>query len=766
MQKLLALGSVVALLGAGAAAADKGFDPFRLGVPQARVPGVALVKLQGFRADELVVGRNRLAAVDAVKGLAARTGVTLELIRPTTLGWAFVEIRDAADPATIPDEARTLELIDRLSADPAVASAAQDTWMRALRTPNDPRYGQMWHLDAIGAPAAWDRTTGVSTQRVGIVDTGLVRAHEDVGSRAVAGYDFVSSTSSSTDGNGRDADYNDTGDDCGGGSSYHGTHVAGTIGASANNSTGIPGINWSAGLVIGRALGACGGDIVDIGDAAMWMAGGAVSGVPAVGTNKVSVMNLSLGSDSSCSSYEQDVVNFVNQQGAIFVAAAGNSGGAVGSPANCNGAVAVAAHGPGGALTGYSSFGSQVAIVAPGGDTSYGQDGGVLSAMGPSSSGYAFNQGTSMAAPHVAGAISLMQALDATLTRAEIVSMLQQNGAACSGCGSKVAMKLDATLAAITGGTPPPPPPPPPSDDDLEENDGYDSAKSGVACGADLDLMAMPTDSDWFVVQTGAGAAITVSVAAENGADLDLYVVDGPTAQDVVGVSESPTGNESVQFTGTGSPVRVAVVPWVDSQSGTQHSGAYGLTVTCTGGQPPPADDPVDPPADDPVDPPSDDPVDPPVGPDPDAAEDDLEENDTIEQARDMFCGEERTLTLKDEDYFVVEVRAHDDLIAQVRAEGLGLTTEILNADGEVIAEGDGELAASASRLPAGAYVVHVHPTGDAGTYRLTTRCDALNMNPTVQAGCSSSGGLAPVAGALGLLALLVRRRRGGAQRA
>ena len=760
MHKLLALGSVVALLGASSAQADKGFDPFRRGVPQERVPGVALVKLQGFRAQELVVGKNHAAAVDAMKNLAARTGVTLELIRPTTLGWAFVEIRDAAEPATMPTEARTLELIERLGADPAVAAVAQDTWMRALRTPNDPRYGQMWHLDAIGAPAAWDRTTGVSTQRVGIVDTGLVRAHEDVGARAVAGYDFVSSTSSSTDGNGRDADYNDTGDDCGGGSSYHGTHVAGTIGASADNSTGIPGLNWSAGLVIGRALGACGGDIVDIGDAAMWMAGGNVSGVPAVGTNKVSVMNLSLGSDASCSSYEQEVVDFVNQQGAIFVAAAGNSSGPVGSPASCTGAVAVAAHGPDGSLTGYSSFGTQVAIVAPGGDFSSGEDGGVLSSIGPSSNSYAFNQGTSMASPHVAGAVSLMQALDSTLTRAEIVSLLQANGTACAGCGSKVAMKLDATLDDITGGTPPPPPPPPPSDDDLEENDSYDSAKSGVACGADLDLMAMPADSDWFVVQTGAGASITVSIAASNGADLDLYVVDGPAAGDVLGTSESPTGNESVQLTGTGSPVRVAVVPYVE-QSGTQHSGPYALTVTCTGGQPPPADDPVDPPADDPVDPPGDDdPADPPVGPDPGATEDDLEDNDTAEQAKELYCGEERTLTLKDDDFFFVEVRAHDDLFAQLTADGLELTTEIVNADGDVLAEGDAELVASAHGLAAGRYLVHVHPTGDPGTYRLTTRCDALSMNPTVQAGCSSSGGLAPLAGVLGLLALLVRRRR------
>ncbi|MBI1944951.1 MAG: S8 family serine peptidase [Deltaproteobacteria bacterium] len=763
MYKLLALASVVGLLGAGAAMADKGVDPFRHGVPQARVPGVALLKLRDFRAQELVAGRQRVAAAAALKELAQRSDVVIELIRPTALGWAFVEIRDGAAPEVIPDEARTLALIERLAADPAVAAAAQDTWMRALRTPNDPGFDQMWHLTSIGAPAAWDRTTGISTQRVGIVDTGLVRAHEDVGTRAVAGYDFVSSTSSSTDGNGRDADYNDTGDDCGGGSSYHGTHVAGTIGARADNSTGIPGLNWNAGLVIGRALGACGGDIVDIGDAAMWMAGGNISGVTAIGANKVSVMNLSLGSDAGCSSYEQDMVDFVNQQGTIFVAAAGNSSGPVGSPANCNGSIAVAAHGPQNSLTSYSSFGSEVAIVAPGGDFSSGEQGGVLSSIGPTSSGYAFNQGTSMASPHVAGAVSLMQALDATLTRAEIVSLLQANGEACSGCGSKVAMKLDATLAAIGGGTTPPPPPPPPpttGDDDLEENDAYDDAKGGVACGDDLDLMALPTDQDWFLVQTGAGATIDITISASNGADLDLYVLDGPTSQDVIAASESATGNEAVQVTGTGSPLHVLVVPYVDTQSGTEHTGPYAITVTCVGGEPPPAD-PTDPPSDptDPTDPPSD-PSDPPVGPDPDAIEDQLEDNDTAADAAEMYCDEERALTLKDDDYFTVTVRDHDDLVALIDADELELTVEIMDMNGEVIAEGDSENLASASDLAAGSYVVGVHPTSEFGSYRLQTRCKALEFNPLVEAGCSSSGGVAPMAGALGLLALLARRRR------
>ena len=100
-----------------------------------------------------------------------------------------------------------------------------------------------------------------------------------------------------------------------------------------------------------------------------------------------------------------------------FCFAAGNSAGPVGSPANCNGAVAVGAHGPQHELASYSSFGNEIAIVAPGGDEEqFGQAGGVLSSVGPTGNGYAFEEGTSMATPHVTGAISLMQAVNGTLT--------------------------------------------------------------------------------------------------------------------------------------------------------------------------------------------------------------------------------------------------------------------------------------------------------------------------------------------------------------
>src|SRR5581483_6962281 len=99
----------------------------------------------------------------------------------------------------------------------------------------------------------------------------------------------VSDPSASNDGDGRDDDYDDPGDACGNEpSSFHGTHVAGTIGATANNGKGVAGLNWNAGLVIARVLGRCGGSDVDIMEGSAWLAGAHIDGVPDVGADQVS----------------------------------------------------------------------------------------------------------------------------------------------------------------------------------------------------------------------------------------------------------------------------------------------------------------------------------------------------------------------------------------------------------------------------------------------------------------------------------------------
>ena len=739
---------IVALLGSVNAAGHEGMpdDRGRGYVPVDRVPGRALILLRDK------VG---LDGADALKGVAARAGVDVRFVRRVHLGWALV---DVADPgAGLPDEARTLALIEKLAADPAVQSVAPDKWYRPLRVPNDPRVGDMWPLAVIDAPAAWDVTTGLASQRIGVVDTGLVRGHEDFAGRDAYGYDFV--TQNGNDGDGRDAQYQDSGDACPAQgqaeSSWHGTHVAGTIGAAADNGKGVAGLNWNAGLVTARALGACGGDTVDIMEAAQWLAGASISGAPSIGTNQVSVMNLSLGSTSSCSAYEQAAIDWINARGVIFVAAAGNNGGAVGSPANCTGVVTVAAHGPDLALTSYSSFGGSVEIVAPGGNDGA-ANGGVLSTVGPGN-GYARYEGTSMAAPHVAGAISLIQALDPGLTRAEIVALLRDAGQACTGCGGVPALDLGATLAAVVPAAddpvdPPVDPPPATVDDALEENDQFGAAQP-IACGATLDLFAADGDLDWFLVDVPANKALTVSIHALEGDDLDLYAATGSMIpDDFVASSQSPTGDETIMPAFAGAPLAILVAPYDDPQTGVHAEGPYRLSVACDDvvvdePAPPPVDDDPTPPVDDPVVPPVDGPAAPPA-----ILDDPLEDNDAPDVAKELYCGQSRDLVAGDDDWFVVHVRDGDDLAVTTTGEGT-LDVRILT-DAEVErATGDG--AARASALSAGPYLVHVKPRDGAGAYAIAIECVGRDEPLAVGGGCTSVAG----GGGASLLALLALLR-------
>jgi len=550
--------------------------------PEARVPGVALVKLAGLPPEHPDASR-------VLARIAADTKVGLELVRPSILGWGIYALEDL-DPASKDglDELRTLALVKRLARHPLVAGASDERRYRALKTPSDPGWQYMWGLEDINAPAAWDITVGLSSQRIGVVDTGTLRGHEDLAAKDVAGYDFISDGQTAGDGNGRDAEYNDEGDggNCGGGQtpdSWHGSHVAGTILAATENGSGIPGINWQAGLVTARALGKCGGDLSDIMEGAAWLAGASINGVPDLAaSDRVSVMNLSLGGSGGCSSYEQDVIDFINGQGVIFVAAAGNDGGAVNSPASCSGVITVAAHGPSGNLTGYSSFGTSVEVVAPGGEILSNNQQGILSAVGPGNSEYSFYEGTSMAAPHVTGAISLLQSVNPGLTRTEISTLFNDYGTDCGGCQGKKRLNLGAIVAAISGGNPvttpdpePQPDPTPVNDDVYEENDSWAEAPT-LGCNASYELFAATGDLDWFQLELPIGASLNATVDGGS-QDLDLYVTNGPTNDNVLGESATPTGQESVTLSNLGGTIGIVVAPWETA------TGAYTLALSCGG---------------------------------------------------------------------------------------------------------------------------------------------------------------------------------------
>lgn len=355
-------------------------------------------------------------------------------------------------------EARAIAAQLRMSGE--VESAEPDLIMQADSiTPSDPGYASwpgQWHYMApsgsnVGGadlPDAWDMSLGSGNIDVAVIDTGY-RPHPDLGP-ILPGYDFVSSTTIANDGDGRDSNTMDPGDwaaagECGSSSaaansSWHGTHVMGTIAALMNNGIGGTGIAPQVRILPLRVLGKCGGYTSDIVDAMRWAAGIAVPGVPR-NSYPARILNLSLGSSGVCSAAFQSAIDDVNAAGGMVVIAGGN-GGADGlyQPANCSGVVAVTAHAINGDNADYANIGAGVTVSAPGGGCGTlaygcvpgaGSDGLAIYSLGntglstPQTDNYAVKRGTSMAAPHVSGTIALMLSLNPILTRTQVTGILR-----------------------------------------------------------------------------------------------------------------------------------------------------------------------------------------------------------------------------------------------------------------------------------------------------------------------------------------------------
>ncbi|MGD2133529.1 MAG: S8 family serine peptidase [Maricaulaceae bacterium] len=355
----------------------------------------------------------------------------------------------------------------------------------ATGAPDDPLYGLQWNYTSQGGNGGagegdgetaalsggagfqdfWARTEQHGSREivVAVVDTGLDTAHPDIsGSPNVAtGIDMVSVAFYGNDGDGRDTDPSDPGDICDttdpeAANSYHGTHVAGTIGAaSTNDGAGIAGGAWDVTIVPVRALGRCGGLQSDINDAIRWAAGveealiETPGGVISVANeNPADIINLSLGfpAPDGCPASTQEAINDAIAAGAIVVAAAGNKGIDVAEygPSGCDGVLTVAAGDGVGALAYYSNWGEGVDVMAPGGDLSADLDGdgrpdGILSTkraedcVDPLSSEaigdcrYAYEHGTSMAAPHVSAALALLKSQDPARSNDTLIDLIVNN---------------------------------------------------------------------------------------------------------------------------------------------------------------------------------------------------------------------------------------------------------------------------------------------------------------------------------------------------
>ncbi len=336
---------------------------------------------------------------------------------------------------------QVLAVAEKLMERVDVEYAEPDQLFEHTLVPNDPLYAQQWHYFGtygINLPAAWDITTGSSSVVVAVIDTGITN-HADLSGKTVPGYDFIATPFVANDGGGRDSNPSDPGDwtlygECYSGSparnsSWHGTHVAGTVGANTNNSTGVAGVSWGAKILPVRVLGKCGGYLSDIADGMRWSAGLPVAGVPA-NTNPAKVLNLSLGGYGSCGTTYQSAIDAIVAAGSAVVVSAGNSNdyATYYRPANCNGVITVGATDDDGWLSTYSNYDSTLEISAPGGDFTY--DTGVLSTLNtgttvPVADTYVGYQGTSMAAPHVSGVIALMLSVTPSLTPSQVLEILQ-----------------------------------------------------------------------------------------------------------------------------------------------------------------------------------------------------------------------------------------------------------------------------------------------------------------------------------------------------
>lgn len=337
------------------------------------------------------------------------------------------------------EKIQTLEAIKAMASQPGVRYAEPNYRRHAFATPNDPAFDRQWHYAQINLPEAWDTSIGFRTDGndvvVAVIDTGVFMAHPDLVDKLTTdGYDFISTTENSADGDGIDANPDDPGDGTTlAESSWHGTHVSGTVAAATNNSTGVAGVSWGARIMPIRVLGTLGGSSFDISQGILYAAGLA-NNSGTLPTQKADVINLSLGGESATQA-EQDAVQDAIAAGVILVAASGNETTSAPSyPAAFDDVISVSATDINKAYTSYTNFGTTIDVAAPGGDTTtdHNSDGfadGVLSTLvevtgSNRAAVYAFYEGTSMAAPHVAGVIALMKAVYPALTPDQVNALL------------------------------------------------------------------------------------------------------------------------------------------------------------------------------------------------------------------------------------------------------------------------------------------------------------------------------------------------------
>jgi serine protease len=528
---------------------------------------------------------SRLATLNTV---GRKLGLTMKELHSIGTGARVIQLNRKV---SVGDAAKLAA--DLVASDSSVEYAEPDRIMKPMFTPNDPLFAQQWdYTDVTGGmrlPAAWDKSTGTGI-RVAVIDTGY-RPHVDLQGQILAGYDFIADTTISNDGNGRDSDASDPGDwttagQCGTGepasnSSWHGTHVAGTIAALTNNGIGVAGVAYGAKVVPVRVLGQCGGYTSDIADGIIWASGGTVSGVPNIAA-RAQVINMSLGGGGACDTTSQTAINSARSRGTVVVVAAGNENqnASNSNPANCSGVIAVAATNKSGGRASYSNYGTIVDVAAPGGDSGA----AILSTLNagtttPGADNYAGYMGTSMATPHVAGVVALMLAKNPALTPDEVEARLKSSArafpASCSGCGAGI-VDASAAVDAAAGTTTPPT-----TVSETESNNTISTANVVSTSGTTVSgNMSSSSDTDYFKVTVPAGKTLSATLTPNASSDYDLYIYNSAGTQ-VTSSTNGAGAVDSASASNTGTTAVTAYVRVVYYSGGTgSTSGTYTLKLS------------------------------------------------------------------------------------------------------------------------------------------------------------------------------------------
>ncbi len=529
------------------------------------VPGDMVVRFNDA-LDAATSSVTSLSSKASSSGLAAKAGAmnrevlfSLDETRQTesavqTLKTNAAEKRQSVLMQSVnidPKKIETIRMIKALRQRPDIKYADPNYLIQPLLLPNDQRYSLQWHYPLINLPQAWDITTGSSDVIVAVIDTGVILTHPDLQGRLIQGYDFIQSPSASGDGDGIDNNPNDPGDVNNiGSSAFHGTHVAGTIGAATNNMTGVSGVTWSTSIMPLRVLGAQGGTSYDVSQAVRYAAG-LDNDSGTLPDQRADVINLSLGG-GGFSQASQDLITEVRNQGVIVVAAAGNNNNSVPFyPASYNGVVSVSAVDINKNKASYSNFGATIDVAAPGGDGTPDINGDgypdlVLSTRGDDTSGsivpvFGFLNGTSMASPHVAGVAALMKAINPALSPAAFDSLL-----------SSGQLTVDLGLAGR---------------DDVYGYGLINAHKAVVAAGGAAvaqNLVASPSSLNFGSIGTN------LSLSLENSGSGEL-TVDTPT----VGASWLTVTENVVDINGNGTYV-------VSINRAGLEAGTYTATITIT----------------------------------------------------------------------------------------------------------------------------------------------------------------------------------------